>query len=171
MAAPLILTTTRLRLTPFQRQDKEVLHRIFTDPFVRKFLWDDEIIPAAQTESFLEKNEQHFAKDHWGLWKIQQKDGETIFGFAGLWYFFEEPQPQLVYGLLPAYAKKGYATEASQAVIDYAFQTLKFPYLIASCDTPHQDSKRVAERLHMDWVEEKTMNSRPTTFYRIDHHE
>lgn len=170
MAAPLILTTTRLRLIPFQRTDQEVLHRIFINPFVRKFLWDDEIIPPEQTKSVLEKNEQHFAKDHWGLWKIQKKEEETTLGFAGLWYFFDELQPQLLYGLLPEYAKKGYATEAAQAVIDYAFQQLKFPYLIASCDTPHQDSKRVAERLHMNWMEEKIMNSRPTTFYKIEQH-
>ncbi|WP_394336181.1 hypothetical protein [Adhaeribacter arboris] len=39
-------------------------------------------------------------------------------GFAGLWFFFEEDQPHLLYGLLPEYTKSGLATEAARAVRD-----------------------------------------------------
>lgn len=163
-----ILPTSRLRLVPFSPTDQELLHQTFTDPFVREFLWDDEVIPEAQTRAILEKNDNHFQHDHWGLWKIIQKADEAYLGFVGLWYFFEEDQPQLLYGLLPIATGQGYATEASQAIIQYAFQELGFSHLIASCDAPHTTSRKVAERLGMQFVEERTEQDKPTAFYRLD---
>ncbi|MEM9670962.1 MAG: GNAT family N-acetyltransferase [Cyclobacteriaceae bacterium] len=163
-----VLLTSRLRLIPFSQSDQDLLHQTFTDLFVRKFLWDDEIIPESQTREILEQNEQHFQNDHWGLWKIAQKTDEVYIGFAGLWYFFEEDQPQLLYGLLPTATGQGYATEASRAIVHYAFQELGFSYLIASCDVPHTASRKVAERLGMQFVEERTEQDKPTAFYRLE---
>jgi len=57
------------------------------------------------------------------------KNENTYAGFAGLWSFFGEDQPQLLYALAPNEIKKGYAAEASKAVINYAFNKLKFKYL------------------------------------------
>jgi ribosomal-protein-alanine N-acetyltransferase len=162
-----ILYTERLTLEPFAIKDLALLHTTFTDPFVRKYLWDDEVISLEQTADILQTNSRHFENDHWGLWKIIVKADQGYAGFAGLWLFFDEHLPQLLYGLLPGKAKQGYATEAAQAVINYAFDHLTFPYLLASCDTPHAESKKVCERLHMQLVEEKNMNGKPTTFYRI----
>jgi len=163
-----VLLTSRLKLIPFSQADQELLHRTFTDPFVREFLWDDKVIPEAQTREILKQNDNHFQNDHWGLWKITQKTDEAYLGFTGLWYFFEEDQPQLLYGLLPNATSLGYATEASQAIIHYAFQELGFSYLIASCDPPNNASQKVIERLGMHFVEERTEQDILIAFYRLD---
>ncbi|MEQ9438909.1 MAG: GNAT family N-acetyltransferase [Cyclobacteriaceae bacterium] len=165
-----ILLTHRLRLTPFTLADQELMHQTFTDPFVRKFLWDDEVISEEQTREILEQNDHHFQNDHWGLWKISYKEEADYLGFAGLWSFFAEPQPQLLYGLLPSATRQGYATEASRMIITYAFEELGFSYLIASCDAPHTASRRVAERLGMHFVEERTEQGKPTAFFRLERH-
>ncbi len=162
------LTTSRLTLIPFEKEDLAVLHLTFTNPFGRKFLWDDEIIPLETTKDILTKSETYFQQHHWGLWKILLTAQQRYAGFAGLWYFFDESQPQLLYGVLPDQTNQGLATEASEAVIQYAFEQLGFSYLTASCDTPHTDSKKVCERLGMKLVEEKNINGKSTTFYRID---
>lgn len=83
------------------------------------------------------------------------KSNGAYAGFVGLWMFFDEKQPQLLYGLLPDKTGLGYATEASRAIIHYAFNELKFNYFIASCDTPHTASRKVCERLNMTMIEEK----------------
>ncbi|MDQ3292065.1 MAG: GNAT family N-acetyltransferase, partial [Bacteroidota bacterium] len=163
-----ILETDRLILLPFSPEELEVLHRTFTDPFVRQYLWDDQVISREQTEEILQTNEEYFEKDNWGLWKIIRKKDQTYVGFTGLWFFFEEEQPQLLYGLLPEQTNKGYATEAAQAVLDYAFSQLHFPYLVAACNTPHLESKKVCERLGMQKVAEENVNNQDTTFYRIE---
>lgn len=162
------LETERLRLIPFEAHEFDLLHQTFTHPFVREYLWDNEIIPAERTQEILRVNQQHFASERWGLWKILIKSDDTYAGFVGLWLFFGEPQPQLIYGLLPEKTGFGYATEASQAIINFAFQELNYDYLLAAFDTPHNRSRKVCERLQMHRVEEKEMNGRMTTFYRID---
>ena len=42
------LETDRLSITPFSQKDGSLLHRIFTDETVRKFLWDDVYVQAAE---------------------------------------------------------------------------------------------------------------------------
>jgi ribosomal-protein-alanine N-acetyltransferase len=87
---------------------------------------------------------------------------------VGLWEFFDEPRPQLLYALLPDYLGKGIAAEASREIIRYSFDTLGFNYLCASCDTPNEASHKVAERLGMVKTREETINGKPITFYRIE---
>lgn len=163
-----ILETGRLRLIPFSTEDFDLLHRTFTDPFVREYLWDNEIISDEQTREILVINDQQFNSKGWGLWKIIIKSEQTYAGFVGLWIFFNEVQPQLLYGLIPDKTGWGYATESSRAIIEYAFHKLEFDYLIAACDSPHIHSKKVCERLNMKWVEEKEVKGRLTTFFRLD---
>ncbi len=162
------LTTERLELIPFTTKDEELFHRINTDPFVRKLLWDDEVIGQEVSKEIMGKNEAHFREDAYGLWKILSKDSKEVIGYAGLWFFFDEPQPQLIYAILEAFTKKGYATEASRAVIDYTFNQLGFSYLLAATDESHTESQSVAQRLGMKFTEKRIENEKPTLFFRID---
>lgn len=159
-----LLETKRLQLIPLELKDLEWLHQAFTNEFVRKYLWDNVIIPREKTEEILLINQQYFETLSWGLWKIVTIKEKLCVGFVGLWFFFEEPQPQLLYGLLPEYTGRGYATEASGAVIDYTFDNLKFRYLVAACDTPHRASQKVCDRLGMIEVEKKKRKVKPRLF-------
>lgn len=166
MLPHLVLTTERLKLEPFQKADVAILHQIFTHPFVRKYLWDDEEITQVKSKSILDENELHFRQDGWGLWKILALTEHDLIGFTGLWPFFEETQPQLLYGLLPIFCGKGYATEASQAVIHYAFHHLKFNYIDAATDELNLMSIRVVERLGMLPLKRISEDANTTLFYR-----
>jgi len=94
-----------------------------------------------------------------------------MIGLAGLWIFFEETQPQLLYALLPQYTKVGYAKEASWKIMEYAFNQLGFTYLDASCDSPNIASHKVALSLGMKKVKEEIIENKPLTFYRINKNE
>lgn len=163
-----ILETDRLYLIPFTLRDIKVFQQLNNDPFIRKYLWDDEMIDQATTLELMEQNKKHFEEVDYGLWKMQLKEGKETIGYIGLWYFFDEPQPQLIYALLEPYTKKGYATEAGNFIIKYAFDRLDFDYLTAVTDEPHLESQKVAERLRMSFVEKRIENGKPTLFYRID---
>ncbi len=161
------LTTARLILTPFQLEELDLFHRINSDPYVRQFLWDDQVIAIAIAEDILTENQKLFDQHQYGLWKIALQDG-SIIGYTGLWFFFEEAQPQLIYALLPEYSQRGFATEAARRIITYAFDDLGFDYLMAATDEPHHASQKVAHRLGMDFIENRIEDDKPTLFYRID---
>ncbi len=159
--------TKRLELRPFKTSDAELFLAINIDPYVRKYLWDDEVIDAKTAKEIIFQNETHFEHDKYGLWKIQLKENGQVIGYVGLWYFFNEPQPQLIYALLKEYTKKGYAQEASNSIVKYAFNELGFKYLIAATDEPHLESQKVAKKLGMSFVEKRYENEKATMFYRL----
>lgn len=164
----MILKTQRLILKQMLDSDLHTLHRIFTDSYVRRYLCDGEIWSLQQVEEMLAENQKLFAEKKFGLWSIEKNTEQEVMGFAGLWYFFEEEQPQLVYALLPTATKKGYATEVATRILEYCFEELGFEYLIASCDRPNIESQQVAARLGMRQVEERIVNENPILFFRID---
>ncbi|MEG4278609.1 GNAT family N-acetyltransferase [Microcoleus sp. MON1_C1] len=164
----MILKTQRLVLKQILDSDLNTLHRIFTDSYVRRYLCDGEIWSLQQVEEMLAENQKLFSEKKFGLWSIETNTEQEVIGFVGLWYFFEEEQPQLVYALLPTATKKGYASEAATKILEYGFNELGFEYVVASCDRPNIESQKVAERLGMSQVEERIMNGNPILFFRID---
>ena len=164
----MILKTQRLVLKPIFESDLNTLHRIFTDSYVRRYLCDGEIWSLQQVEEMLAENQKLFAEKKFGLWFVETNTDREIIGFVGLWYFFEEGQPQLVYALLPTATKKGYATEAATKIIQYGFNELGFEYVVASCDSPNIESCKLAARLGMRQVEERVVHENPILFFRID---
>lgn len=159
--------TARLYLSPFEKGETDQLHELFTDSFIRKYLWDDEVLTFDQSEKVLNQSNDHFETDHWGLWKIQKKGSLIVMGFVGLWYFFEEPQPQLLYGILEKFSGQGYATEAAKEIVNYAFEQLSFTYLLAAMDEGHEASENVAKRIGMSFMEKKQAEGKETVFYKI----
>jgi len=162
------ILTERIVLAPFIYQDHELFYKLNIDPYISKFMWDNESISIDTAKTILRKNDGHFEKDNFGIWKVNLKETDELIGYTGLWYFFNEQQPQLIYALLKKFTKKGYAVEFSRAIIQYAFKTLNFKYLIAATDEPNLDSQKVAARLGMKFYEKRIENDKPTLFFKIE---
>lgn len=161
------LETERLVLNPILANQLDTLHQILIDPFVRRYLCDDKVLSLQEVEEMLTQSSKQFEAERSGLWLIETKQKPEVIGVAGLWYFFDEPQPQLLYALLPKATKQGYATEAARRLLDYAYTELGYSDLIASCDPPNLASQRVAERLGMRQVETRVEQGLPTVFFKI----
>ncbi|HEX8183557.1 MAG TPA: GNAT family N-acetyltransferase, partial [Blastocatellia bacterium] len=65
-----VIETTRLRLRPFTPGDLDDLHRLWVDPAVRKYLWDDEVITREQAASVIDESCSLFDADGFGLWGV-----------------------------------------------------------------------------------------------------
>ncbi len=59
------------------------------------------------------------------------------------------PEFGLFWGILPSYQGNGYASEAAQALIDYAFTTLHMWRLVAATEFDNLPSQRVMQTLGM----------------------
>jgi [ribosomal protein S5]-alanine N-acetyltransferase len=91
----LVFETQRLRLKPAVETDIATLHQIFVNPYVRRYLCDNEEWSLAQVAEMLNQSLRSFADHQFGLWLVERKVEQDTIGFVGLWYFFEETQPQL----------------------------------------------------------------------------
>ena len=56
----MLLVTEHLRLVPFAFLHLGDLHRLWTDPQVRRFLWDDQIISEQEATEVIEVSLQTF---------------------------------------------------------------------------------------------------------------
>ena len=95
------LTTARLELRPFADADAAELLRLFQNPAVRRYLLDDLIIAENWVDEEIQSSEARFEAGSLGLWAVRASDGPEIIGFVGFRPFFDPPELQLLYGLLP----------------------------------------------------------------------
>lgn len=152
-------------------EDLDTFSDVITDPFVKKYLFDDVSLEKEQIKEFIETSELLFAEKNYGLWLVTQKETNEAIGFAGLWNFFEENQPQLLYAISPNYIRQGFAKEASSEVIKYAFENLNFEYLEASCDNPNTSSLNTATSIGMKKTKDEIIEGKAITFFRINKYE
>lgn len=85
-------------------------------------------------------------------WSIIRISEEDFIGLSSLItkHVEAETEVEIGYFLLPEYWGRGYATEASQLALEFAFRELDLASIIALVDPGNQASRRVAIRLGMD---------------------
>jgi ribosomal-protein-alanine N-acetyltransferase len=166
-----ILLTQRLRLRPCAEADVPRLHALLTHPDVRRYLLDDIVVGREWVFDLVESSRRTFADASFGLWCLESRPGDEFAGLAGLRVTAGAREPQLLYALDPAHWGRGLATEASEAVGDYAFDELGYRELLASTDPPNRASIRVMERLGLRFLESVRAAGQPIVFYRIDREE
>lgn len=164
---PSRIETARLRLRPFTLDDVDDLHRLWTEPGVRQYLWDDEEIPPQRVESIIETSIASFAAKGFGLWAVLPEAEDRLIGFCGFWFFHEPPRLELLYGMATAYWNKGLATEAALAMMRYGFESLAMERIEASTDAANLASVRVMKRTGMSFWKREDTNGLDTIYYAI----
>jgi len=164
------IATSRLRLGPVGIEELDELHRLWTEPDVRKYIWDGVAISREEAASIIAESAGCFAHRRFGLWTVKlaaATAGEHIVGFCGFWYFRDPPELELIYGLEPSFWGRGLATEAARAMIQYGFEALSFEAIAGSTDAANARSARVMERAGMTLTRQAVAGGLDTLFYSI----
>jgi [ribosomal protein S5]-alanine N-acetyltransferase len=162
------ILTARLTLRPFTLADVDEVHALWTDPDVRRYLWDDVVIARERAEEMVRAIVAGFERNGRGMWLIHEQDADTACGFCGFLPRKEEDRAEMIYGLAPSVWGRGYATESARALIDYGFRTLKLPKIAAAADVPNAASVRVLERLGMRFLRREVVHGIDLLFYEIE---
>ena len=156
-------------LRPLRVSDLQEIHAIWTDAHVRKYLFDDHIISLETTLVEIKKSLQSFEKHRFGLWAVYlHKNWAKMIGFTGFRNFREPPELQLLYGLLPKYCGRGYATALAKIMIHYAFKELHFNEVLASGDAPNYASIGVMKKAGMKFLKRVDVNGLDTVYYKAE---
>ena len=148
--------------------DVELIHELWTNSDVRYFLFDDRVISLEGARSFVERSVSSFAEHGYGLWLIFTRDTSKLAGFAGFIESSEET-PNLIYGVHPDFWGCGFATEAANAIVDFAFETLGMASVKADVDELNVTSVRVLEKLGMKQIRRAMVEGRPLLYYEQHH--
>jgi [ribosomal protein S5]-alanine N-acetyltransferase len=161
------LTSERFSLSPLGPADLDVLHHLWTHEQVRKFIWDNKVVPMELTEEILQKNDRLFQDSGFGIFGIREHGSSELIGFTGFWYFRTQPTLELLFGVAPDYWNRGVAAEASFVIIRYGFEVLGFDRIEASSDSANTASIRVFEKLSMTFERRATVDGLDTVFYSL----
>ena len=167
------LETERLILRPFTVGDLEDVQReVFSDPEVCQFYCGKTKTPE-ETAEWLAYRITEWKYSRFGRLAAVLKESQTFTGFVGLEAypnsysrFPDEPPPrynEVEVELSFAFGKRfwgnGYASEASRAMIRYAFEDLRLRRLVGGAALENERSRKLQERLgfrvelnaHPDW--------------------
>jgi len=161
------IETARLRMRPFTIADVDALHRHWTQPEVRKYLWDDIIIPRVQVVDVVESSITNFAQHGFGLWALFPQDQPELIGFCGFRFFGEPPEIEILYSIAPERSGRGLATEAVRAMLRYGFEQHKLARIYAGADPPNAASFRVMEKCGMKFAKRMRINNLKAVYYLI----
>jgi len=152
-----VMRTERILLRPWTHEDVDALHALWTEPEMRRYLWDDGVITRDTAEKLVESHLVTANKYGIGYWALHIPPpiallAAPISGFCGFRFIGDSSDVELVYGLHAEYWGKGLATEACRAALAYLWRSTEFPQVYASTDPPNDRSVQLMLRLEMTHV-------------------
>ena len=161
-----LLSTERLVLRPVTADDHAAVLAHWTQPDVRRFLFDGAAPSAAEVAETIEESIGDFAARGFGVWLIELGSTADLIGTAGLRPLGSSGL-EIFYSLAPGAWGHGYATEAARAVVEYGLGPLGLPEVLAEVDEGNAASVAVVKRLGMTPYAVVPGLLGPMTRYRI----
>lgn len=146
---PALVKTARLRLRPPSLDDApDIFARYATDRQVTRYLTWRRHSWLPDTHDFLLRTIAAMEAGTEVQWVIERQDLEGPLGMIG--FRFTGHGAELGYVLERASWGLGYATEAAQALADWALDEPHLSRVWAVCDVEHRASARVLEKVGME---------------------
>jgi len=146
--------TAHLTVTPVTMNDVDALRDVWSEPDVRRYLFDDEPVSRARADEIIRAALAR-VDVRLGLWVLRERGSGAVVGAAGLQPAADVARyapelggiTEIVVALATGAWGKGYATEGLEPVLHYAFATRGDEQLIAVVDVPNEASHRLMVRL------------------------
>lgn len=144
------LETARLRLREFVPEDVDALEGILGDPVTMQYY--PAAFPRAEIEDWIRRNLTRYSNDGFGVWAMLLKGSGELIGDCGCYVREIEGnfELELAWHVRRDLWGRGYATEAAQRCIEYAFSSLGAERIIALVRPENRSSCRVAEKNGMN---------------------
>lgn len=164
-----VLTTPRLLLRTFRRDDLPLYAALNADPRVMRYLGG--VLTREASDQMAVWAQERHAREGTGLLAIERRADGAFMGMCGLhvlhdWY---PDDIEIGWRLARAFWGQGYATEAASAWIDHGLATLGLPRVISVTDPPNMRSLAVMHRLGMVLDHHAHLTYEGETFLAVIH--
>jgi RimJ/RimL family protein N-acetyltransferase len=164
---PLPLDTDRLIVRPFHEDDLEALGAWMLDPEVTRYLLLsfrslDELRPRIEMY-----NRRHDELGY-SFWAMERKEDKLVIGGCGLLPIgWVGPDVEIAWHMRKDCWGMGYTPEAARAILDYGINELKLPRIWALLMPENDASRRVAQKVGMEYVGLGSYKGHPHEFYIV----
>jgi len=146
-----IFKSERLGFRNWKESDITKMAEINSDSEVMEFF--PAIQNRIQTEEFIARMQKQFLQKGFCYFAVEELKSNHFIGFIGLSeQNFEAsftPMIDIGWRLSKQYWGKGYATEGAKRCLDYAFNTLNFNTISATCPVINKNSENVMKKTGM----------------------
>ena len=146
------LETERLTLRPFVEDDFEAMHAMRSSPEVARYLYQGPTSPEETRDRLTRMiaNSEWVNEDDWfSAAAVERATGITVGDLAFHWVSERDKTAEIGFVFDPRHQGKGFATEASRALLDWAFGSAGMHRVIGQLDARNAASARVLEKLGM----------------------
>jgi [ribosomal protein S5]-alanine N-acetyltransferase len=144
-----IFETERLTLREWKKEDDLPFGEMCADQNVMEFL--SAPLTPEETRMTIRRIGDHFKKHGYGLYAVEKKDTKKFIGFAGFMIpNFEEfftPCVEIGWRIKSSEWRKGYATEAAKACLEFGFKKLGFKEVHSFTSVHNLASERVMQKI------------------------
>lgn len=144
--------TERLLLRAFAPEDFEAFAGMRADAEVMRYIGQGGPRTREQAREWLEKNEQRWRENDFGIWAVVEKATGELAGWCGLARLDGTDEVEVGYGLGRNSWGRGLATEAARASLRFGFEHLGLGRIVAVVNPANHASRHVIEKLGLRHV-------------------
>lgn len=141
-----MITTPRLVLRPFNMNDCDTLFAIVQEPDVFRYFPTTSAWPLEKVERYIHYQFAHWQRFKYGHWAMVLRETGQIIGWDGLEYLPETDETEVGYLLSREFWGKGFATEATSAIINFGLTKVGLKEIIGLTHPENIASQRVLEK-------------------------
>jgi len=151
-----VIETARLILRQWQTEDYASFAQMSTNPQVMQYF--PKLLNRTESDAFIDKVKAIIELKGWGFWAVELKETQQFIGFVGLHdqptQFSFSPCVEIGWRLDQAFWGKGYASEAANAALAFAFDQLKLEKVVSFTTLDNKKSQKVMEKIKMRKITE-----------------
>ena len=165
--------TTRLLLREMLHTDIDGMFELDNDPEVHRYLGNNPIQTREQAAEMIESIRQQYVTNGIGRWAVIDKQTNAFLGWAGLKLITDKTNKHINYldvgyRLIKKYWGQGFATEAAQASVKYAFNEMQAPAVYAITDSNNAASHHVLLKVGLHYIETFEYHGFTHNWYKIE---
>jgi ribosomal-protein-alanine N-acetyltransferase len=154
-------------LRPFTPDDRDALHTILGEPHILRYFPQTEAPSLQRVAGMIAFQLAHWEEHGLGWWGVEMVGQPRLIGWCGLQFLPETKEVEVAYLLSRAYWRRGLATEAALASLEFGFVDCGLGYIIALVHPDNVASQRVIKKLGMSFVDRSAYFGMELLRYRV----
>ncbi|MEN9521858.1 MAG: hypothetical protein RL065_235 [Bacteroidota bacterium] len=161
----IVLQTSRLIIREFSTQDAQFIIKLLNTDGWLKYIGDRNVHSADDALKYIHKLNSYSIENGFGFWAVELKSTKNLIGLCGLIKRDELKHIDIGFAFLPIYTNQGFAFEAAQATLSFAYEQLKLDTIAAITVPANVSSIKLIEKLGLKFKSEILIDDELLNYY------